>query len=159
MNPIKITQRITSFCLQRTQFFSFISIVSICTLVTGCAEPFEIDRHTMGDFRILSARVTNGVADAVIWSGEGAYHTNSPQLRWYHSGELLGEGFGISLPEKNDYQLEVESSDGTVLYAEVEIGSSISNLSLQREHWFPEEDGYASSFRKPAGIGLVLANT
>ncbi|MEC7984184.1 MAG: hypothetical protein VX278_03415, partial [Myxococcota bacterium] len=140
MNPNSVLQNLTCFSPYRFQFFHYTLLSTLIYSMTGCAEPFKTDRHDLDSFRILAARVDNGIADAVIWSGEGAYHRESPILRWYHGGELLEEGYAVALPPFDSYDLEVESMAGETLYAEVESGYRLEPISLMREHWYPGDD-------------------
>ena len=103
--------------------------------LVSCAEPFAFDRHHLQDIRILEANVQDGVADAVIWSGEGPFHSYSPILRWHVEDVLVAEGFGVAVPEADVYQLEVESEAGDILYADVVSGYALDELSITRMRW------------------------
>ena len=112
--------------------------VLLALLLVSCAEPFAFDRHHLRDFRIVEAHVQDGMADAVIWSGEGPFHSYSPLLRWYIDGVLVAEGFDVAVPEADVYQLEVENRSGDILYADVGAGYALDELSITRMSW--EED-------------------
>ena len=113
----------------------------------SCAEPFNTDRHNLAGVRILEASVHDGIADAVVWSGEGPYHTNSPKLQWFIDGELVADGFAAPVPNAERYELEVEVSTGEVLYADVVPGPSLSQPIISRFVW-SEENGQGYSIEE-----------
>ena len=106
----------------------------------SCAEPFQTDRHNLDSFRILEASVRDGVADAVIWSGYGAYHISSPQLQWFVDGELVAEGFDIAVPSAERYELEVLSPDGELYFADIVPGSALPQSEISRFVWNEEDN-------------------
>lgn len=106
----------------------------------ACAEPFQTDRHYLDSFRIIEASVHNGVADAVIWSGEGAFHRTSPQLQWLVDGEVVGEGYGADVPLAERYELEVLSPAGNLYFADVISGVALSEPEITRFVWSEQEN-------------------
>ena len=101
----------------------------------SCAEPFQNDRHNLDAFRILEVSVHEGVADAVIWSGEGAFHRSSPHLEWFVDGESVAEGYGAFVPEAQQYELEVVSPSGELYFADVIPGTSLNQHEISRFVW------------------------
>ena len=106
----------------------------------SCAEPFQTDRHHLDSFRILEASVHDGVADAVIWSGEGAFHRSSPQLQWFVDGELVGEGFGVDVPQAEQYELDVLSPAGELYFADIIPGIAVPQHEIARFAWREQEN-------------------
>ena len=114
-------------------------VLSLALVGVGCAAPFEMDRHHIQDFRILHAYVHEGVADAVVWSGKGPHHQESPKLRWYIEETLCAEGFSVEVPYAEEYRLEVDNGED-ILQAIVPYGTKNDVRSLSRSQWTPTED-------------------
>jgi hypothetical protein len=106
----------------------------------ACADPFPFDRHNLQDFRILEADVHNGYADAVIWSGIGPFHHQSPILHWSVDGEVVAEGFDVEVPFAEQYELKVESPGGEILWADVIPGDSLVAPEVSRLVWTEAEE-------------------
>ena len=49
---------------------SLLSHLLLAGLLPGCAEPFAVNRHDLGPFRIAALGVVDGQASAAIWSGQ-----------------------------------------------------------------------------------------
>ena len=47
----------------------------------ACAEPFEHDASDLIGARIASVSLEDGI---MVWSGEGLYHRNQPDIKWYN---------------------------------------------------------------------------
>lgn len=119
----------------------------------SCAEPFRTDRHHLDAFRILEASVHEGVADAVIWSGEGAFHTVSPQLQWLVNGEVVAQGFGAAVPPAEDYELEVLAPSGDLYFADVASGDLLPQFEISRFVWNEQADQeYAIEHRSDVSL-------
>jgi len=91
-------------------------------LLLACQEPFDVRRKDLGPFRIAAMGVQDGVARAVVWSGEGMFHSHTPALRWTLDGEPLGEGFEVGASSSGLLGLEVENAEGELLFGEVLVG-------------------------------------
>lgn len=128
--------------------------IYICVLGVSCAEPFKTDRHNLDGVRILEASVHNGIADAVIWSGEGPYHSIRPTLQWFVDGALVGEGYGVSVPDAERYELEVQEPDGTILYADVVPGHTLPQPMISRFVWSEEQDSQEYSIEARSAVVL-----
>lgn len=87
----------------------------------GCAEPFTVDRHTLGPPRLAALGVHEGVARAAVWSGTGS-HTQAPELSWTLDGEDLGEGFDVPVEGPGTLGVTVRTADGTELQGAVSVG-------------------------------------
>ncbi len=92
-------------------------------LYSGCAEPFAVNRHDLGPFRIAAVGVVDGQASAAIWSGQ-PFHAERPTLAWTLDGAPLGEGFGVEVPGPGRLGLRVTAPDGTERAAEVTVGEA-----------------------------------
>ena len=117
-------------------------------LLMACAEPFDVDRHHLTDFRILHAQVHDNRGDVVVWGGEAGFHSSRPLVRWYSEGVLLAEGFDAELPHAEMYELEVENNEGLIKRALVPAGYAIDIAPLERQQWFfSQESSYSLESR------------
>ena len=102
---------------------SLLSHLLLAGLLPGCAEPFAVNRHDLGPFRIAALGVVDGQASAAIWSGQ-PFHAERPTLAWTLDGAPLGEGFGLAVPGPGRLGLRVTAPDGTVRAAEVTVADA-----------------------------------
>ena len=94
-------------------------------LLAACQEPFSVNRHELGPFRIAAVGVVDGVASAALWSGQGLYHDERPTLTWTLDGAPLGEGYDVAVPAEGGLLgLTVTTSSGEVYAAEVTARSA-----------------------------------
>ena len=115
-------------------------------LLGGCAEPFTVERHVLGPPRLAALGVQEGVARAAIWSGEGAFHRESPELEWSLDGAFLGEGFEVEVPGEGVLELRAQLSGGLELEGEVTVGPWATLDVLRAE------------VERPSGRALSLAD-
>jgi hypothetical protein len=103
-------------------------------LLLACAPPFDVTRKDLGPFRIAAVGVQDGVADAVIWSGEGMAHATAPQLDWSLDGEPLGSGWDVQVPQDSGVlELVATHADGHVETAQVPVAPTPDAPTWTRE--------------------------
>jgi hypothetical protein len=93
-------------------------------LALACQDPFDVRRKDLGPFRIAAMGVQDGTARAVVWSGEGMFHTDTPTLTWTLDGEELGQGFEVAVPGPGQLELEVVNSAGERLAGYIEVAEA-----------------------------------
>lgn len=104
-------------------------------LLLACAPPFDVTRKDLGPFRIAAVGVQDGVASAVIWSGEGMTHATAPQLEWTLDGAALGSGWDVAVPDGDGVlELVATHADGTVEAAQVPVAQAPDAPTWIREH-------------------------
>ena len=94
-------------------------LLPLLALGVACQEPFDVQRKDLGPFRIAAVGVRDGVAQAAIWSGEGAFHLQAPVLEWSLDGQPIGTGWQVEVPGTGALALEVTAPDGQVHHATV----------------------------------------
>jgi len=98
----------------------------------GCQEPFGINRHDLGPFRIAAVGVVDGVATASVWSGHGLFHDEPIELAWYTNDELLGIGWEVEAPTTGTLLLEVSAASHSCKTATVSVGDAPNVLEFDR---------------------------
>ncbi len=58
----------------------------LVVLLASCAPPFEQTRKDLRDFRLVAMAAQEGDLQALVWSGEGAFHSTAPTLTWTVDG-------------------------------------------------------------------------
>lgn len=103
---------------------------------TGCRAEFNVSRSDLGPFRIAAMGVEAGgecsTATASIWSGEGLFHRQSPQLEWSLDGEGIGTGWTVSVCEEGLLELKATSPDDEVRYGQVVVAPREEALTVAR---------------------------
>jgi hypothetical protein len=99
----------------------------------SCAEPFDEDRHDLIGYRIAAVGMEAGAGDAMIWSGEGLYHRESPELIWRNlDGETIGVGFEVQITEFEQVILEVVAPNGESLQASYMPREKTQSIEFER---------------------------
>jgi len=99
---------------------------------SGCAEPFDARRDTLGPFRVAAVGVVDGQADAAIWAGQ-PLHEQPVELVWTLDGALLGEGWGVSVPDDAvgaELGLTATAPDGSTREARVTVAEPPTSFGL-----------------------------
>ena len=93
----------------------------------GCADPFEHDISDLIDPRIVSVSREDGM---MIWSGEGLYHKQEPEVFWYDiDGNEIAQG--IDVPQSSDMMFVEAFVGDRKFISEVLLGSSTFELDTQ----------------------------
>ena len=100
--------------------------LSFALSAVGCAEPFTVERHSLGPPRLAAMGVWSGQARAAVWSGRGAWHESSPALSWRLDGDWIGDGFEVTVDNPGVLEVEVVLEDGTELSGAVTAGAEVS---------------------------------
>ncbi len=103
-------------------------LVSFGLVGSACAEPFDETRQELRSFRIAAAGVRDGVARAAVWSGEGLYHSEAPELAWTLNGQSIGSGFDVVVPGVGTLGLLATSPEGDVREAQVTVAEPPGGL-------------------------------
>ena len=101
-------------------------------LLFACQEPFSVERHDLGPFRVAALGVVDGQARAAVWSGEGLFYDEAPRLEWSLDGAPLGEGFEVPVPGPGRLGLVATSPDGAVEAAEVTVTEAPAPFEITR---------------------------
>ena len=107
--------------------------VPILGLLIACQEPFDVNRHDLGPFRIAAIGVDGGIARAAVWSGEGMSHSSSPILSWSVNGEWVGDGYDVPVPDSGQLSLTARNERGDERFGQVTINVASQELSLVRQ--------------------------
>jgi hypothetical protein len=98
----------------------------------GCTPSFDVDRHTLGPFRIAALGQVEGQASGVIWSGS-LFHTAPTSLVWTADGAALGEGWDVAVPaDATRLGLVATAPDGTERTATVSVGNAPALPDISR---------------------------
>ncbi|MCB9758526.1 MAG: hypothetical protein H6739_01670 [Alphaproteobacteria bacterium] len=124
-------------------------------LLAACQPPFDVSRKDLGPFRIAALGVVDGQAEAAIWSGLGLYHETAPQLAWTLDGEVLGEGWGVEVPDGDTLGLTVTAPDGATYEAQVSVGVAPDALDVSRSEVGPFEDVSLAARRAASGTPVA----
>ncbi len=116
-------------------------------LLMGCAEPFTVERHALGPPRLAAMGVWEGTARAAIWSGQGAWHSESPELSWTLDGQPLGTGFEVAVDRPGTLGLEATLADGTALRGTVTVAEGVTVDVLRQVVTRPSDLSLASRLR------------
>jgi hypothetical protein len=114
------------------------SIFTLIVLLPACRAEFDVSRSELGPFRIAALGVEDHgaecpVATAAIWSGEGAFHSQSPQLLWSLDDEAIGEGWNVAVCGAGLLGLVAIHPDGTQREAQVDVRLRVQPLGFRRE--------------------------
>jgi hypothetical protein len=114
------------------------SVFTLIFLLPACRAEFDVSRSELGPFRIAALGVEDlgaecPVATAAIWSGEGVFHSQSPQLLWSLDGEAIGEGWNVAVCGDGLLGLVAVHPDGTIREAQVDARLRIQPLGFRRE--------------------------
>ena len=103
-----------------------LAATAVCAAaLSGCAEPFDSQRDTLGPFRVAALGVEGGRASAAVWSGQ-PLHAEPVSLAWALDGEALGAGWQVEVPESAtgaSLTLTATAPDGTEREARVTVAA------------------------------------
>ena len=105
--------------------------------LAACEADFAAQRQDLDGFRIAALGVSEGVATAALWSGEGLYHDVAPELSWWVDGEERGGGWEVAVTEGALVELEVRDPDGGLHLARLTAASTAGLPGLERARWTP----------------------
>ena len=118
MNPVTAMKRIP---------------ILVAVHLFGCAEPFDEDRHDLLGFRIAAVGMHDGLGRAMIWSGEGLYHEQQPELVWRdEEGREIGNGYDVDISEFQQVILDVVDPGGDVYSARYTPSESSQTIEIER---------------------------
>jgi hypothetical protein len=110
-----------------------VALTAACAAaLTGCAEPFAVQRDTLGPFRVAAVGVTDGVASAAVWAGQ-PLHEAPVELAWTLDGAPLGEGWDVAVPDDSDGRelgLTATAPDGTTRQARVTVAAAPASFGV-----------------------------
>ena len=135
--------------MDKTTFFDEFGIVyhrrviktmlgySMILLLLACAEPFEHDASDLIGARIASISFDDGV---MLWSGNGLYHQNQPEIRWYDDiGTEVSRGYEI--PRGHEVLKMSVLMDEQELWADVILGDTEIDVQTQSFVYDVDLDG------------------
>lgn len=116
-------------------------------LLAGCQQPFDVTRKDLGPARIAAVGAVDDVLQAAIWSGQGAWHDQAPDLSWAVADTpqtdttqandewtLLGTGWQVPAPPAGStVQCSVIDADGATLVAQFTVASAPPVFTLTRQ--------------------------
>ena len=114
-------------------------IAPIPMLFLGCRPVFSVYPDELSEFRIMSIGLEDNaiffcpLATAVIWSGDGALHSQAVSLEWELDGEPLGSGWDQYVCEGETLSLVATSPSGEVREGFISIGEATLPLFPTRE--------------------------
>ena len=118
----------------QTLILSLLPIVSL-----GCRPVFSVYPDELSQFRIMSIGLEDNsafpcpVASAVIWSGDGEFHSQAVSLDWSLDGEPLGQGWDQQVCGGDLLSLTVTSPSGESLEGFVSVGDGALPIFPTRE--------------------------
>lgn len=103
---------------------------------SGCRAEFDVARDALGPFRIAAMGVESGEgcprATASLWSGEGLFHREAPQVSWSLNGDPIGEGWAVPVCGEGLLELSATNAEGEVRLGQVNVSLREGALSVSR---------------------------
>ena len=92
-------------------------------LLVSCAPPFEQTRKDLRDFRLVAMAAEGAELRALVWSGEGAFHSTAPALTWTIDGTEVTSAPAAPFT----VALTVEDAAGNIEEGVLEVQEGASN--------------------------------
>lgn len=95
-------------------------------LALACAPPFDQTRKDLRDFRLVGMSARDGALHALVWSGEGAFHSTAPTVTWtVDDVEVTGAPAAPFTA-----RVRVESADGAYEEGELVVEEGATNPAI-----------------------------
>ena len=98
---------------------------------TACAEPFDMDKHDLVEFRIAAMKHSQRELSASVW-GKGLCHTAHPSFQWTQDGQVNADIVAPLQDGAAEANLEVRSQDGAVRQGILSLETELEPFEVER---------------------------